>query len=232
MEIDVRALLGTPCLNLHTLGMGGIKATYGRGYIVPMYESLVAGLKLLPTGSDARELTNCTTWYLQHRDLFTPWLELNIPHTQSLVRALRQPLEPAGGRNMDALGSEEWTKNKKFSGIRPEGTEITKKMPTLEQESRPKNSRLTVSTATSKVSVDVNVRLCHVLLFPFLTIMGVTGEYWKLEKRRVEELGSEESEDEEPERGDIVPEDLISSGSRKRKHLLTEEDSRKRFKSS
>jgi hypothetical protein len=67
-----------------------------KGYTLPTFEDLVRGLQRLPSGLDARGLSQCLSWYLNICDSFSPKLELNVLHAQSLIRALRQPLKPFG----------------------------------------------------------------------------------------------------------------------------------------
>jgi hypothetical protein len=53
-----------------------------KGFTLPTFEDLVHGLQRLPSGLDARGLTQCLSWYLNMRDSFTPKLALNVLHSR------------------------------------------------------------------------------------------------------------------------------------------------------
>lgn len=151
-----------------------------KGYTVPSFEDLLQSLQYLPSGRDARGLTHCLAWYHDVCETFSPKLQLNVLHTQALIRALRQPLAPTGSQNLDKLALEEW---------RDCGTLEKSKVQDVEQRVQHKKQSV-IGTKTYlrseivfdthkdridlRIHVDVSIR--HVLSFPFLALHGIIGE--------------------------------------------------------
>jgi hypothetical protein len=156
-----------------------------KGYTLPTFEHLVRGLQCLPAGLDARGLTQCLSWYLGIRDTFTPRLELNVLHAQSLIRALREPLKPFGPQKLDRNALEEWRNKGTFETVRigdkdREGNTVKT---TIEQQRR---AQLHLNLDEDKVSMNLTLPIRHILTFPFLALHGVVGEALKLGIGKVE----------------------------------------------
>ncbi|KAH9880418.1 hypothetical protein IAQ61_000709 [Plenodomus lingam] len=157
-----------------------------RGLFVPTFDDLLQGLQNLPTGLDARSLTQCLEWYIQNRDAFNPKLQLNVLHTQALYRALRQPLKPFGPQNLDRNALKEWQDKGEFerTGLHfPRPQPIEAAQTDGHQESR---SRLHLNLDKEEVKFEVKISLRHVLTFPFLSLQGIAGEMFKLGIRKAE----------------------------------------------
>jgi hypothetical protein len=148
-----------------------------KGYTLPSFEDLVRGLQRLPSGLDARGLTSCLSWYLNIRDTFTPKLELNVLHTQSLIRALREPLKLFGPQNLDRNALEEWRSKGTFESVKIEDKK--RHLPTAEAV-QPGRSQLHLNLDEGDASMKVTLPLRHVLTFPFLALHGVVREALKL----------------------------------------------------
>ncbi|KAF2451148.1 hypothetical protein P171DRAFT_153680 [Karstenula rhodostoma CBS 690.94] len=166
---------GKPDRNLYTDQLKPLKLLNGSryGFVVPTFDELLEGLVYLPAGLDARGLTQCLAWYLGVRDTFTPRLDLNVLHTQSLIRALRVPLKPYGPRNLDKLALQEWKENGQFAKRRvdEEGRSHVNRF--HHSPKHLKRSRVTIGAETETLGVDVVVKLRHVLTFPYLAIGGM-----------------------------------------------------------
>ncbi|OAG06182.1 uncharacterized protein CC84DRAFT_754070 [Paraphaeosphaeria sporulosa] len=143
------------------------------GFVVPSFNQLLEGLVYLPSGLDARGLTQCLAWYLDVRDTFTPRLDLNVLHTQSLIRALRMPLKPYKPRNLDILALQEWQEKGQFAKRRLDGqgsSDADRVDHSLKQLMR---SRVTIDTNTETLGVYAVVKLRHILMFPYFAIGGM-----------------------------------------------------------
>lgn len=149
-----------------------------KGFTLPTFEDLVRGLKRLPSGLDARGLSQCLSWYLNIRDTFNPKLELNVLHTQSLIRALRQPLKPYGPQNLDRNALEEWRSNGTFEFVEIENSEHVPGGNIFDMLA-PKRSRLHLNLDNESVSMDLTLPIRHVLTLPFLALHGVVSEALK-----------------------------------------------------
>jgi hypothetical protein len=183
--------------NLHTdqLEPGRYIAERRSGYTLPTFDSLLAGLNHLPSGLDARGLTECLSWYLNVRDSFTPKLDLNVLHTQSLIRALRIPLKRYGPQNLDCNALKEWKENGKFDERRVY-YEPAKSTSAKAEDVKQKRSQLHMNLDDDEVKLDVQLPLRHVLTFPFLALHGVMGEALKLGIEKAENRKAErEAED-------------------------------------
>ena len=145
-----------------------------RGSTVPNFDDLLSGLKYLPTGLDARELTYCLVWYLNHRDMFTPPLEVNVLHTQSLIRALRLPLRPYGNRNLDMMALKEWKQRGRYSEHEVADEREQFKY-SVRHDAMPK-SQLKLHPANQTVSLHLNFPIRNILTFPFLAMITMAGE--------------------------------------------------------
>jgi hypothetical protein len=88
---------------------------------VPTYADLVRGLEFLPQGVDARALTQCVSWWLNHQSL-----DLNVLHTAELFRMLRTPLRPVGPMNLDRVMLAEWQEKKNLSDVKVTDCQVIK----------------------------------------------------------------------------------------------------------
>lgn len=175
-DFKVTKFQGKPSRNLYTDHLAPSKLLNGSryGFVVPNFDELLEGLVHLPAGLDARDLTQCLAWYLGVRDTFTPRLNLNVLHTQSLVRALRMPLKPYGPRNLDKLALQEWKEKGQFAKRRVDEEEGSSGISRCNHSPEQlKRSRVTIDTETETLGVDVVVKLRHVLTFPYLAIGGM-----------------------------------------------------------
>ncbi|KAF9693153.1 hypothetical protein EKO04_008631 [Ascochyta lentis] len=164
-----------------------------KGYITPTFDQLLRGLKHLPDGQDARGLTHCLFWYHNICNTFTPKLELNVLHTQALIRALRQPVSTIGSRNLDRLVLDDWRHQKHVEKV-----SITN-MKTRIQKQNSKQSAKTCSRSQAmldihKDPIDLKVRvkipIRHILTFPFLALHGIVSEALQLGIDNAEERKS------------------------------------------
>ncbi|KAF1954295.1 hypothetical protein CC80DRAFT_536833 [Byssothecium circinans] len=193
---------GKPDRNLSTahLTPGRYIETKRDGFVVPTFDDLVKGLGYFPTGLDARGLTQCLVWYLNNRDMFSPRLQFNILHTQSLIRVLRLPVKGYGPQNLDMNALEEWKKNGKFAEKKVDD-ERRRHVVSEPNDHGLKRSRLDVNVGDERVRAHVSLNLRHVLTFPFMAMIGMAahGVAMGIEnaQRRggvVEELDSEGEE--------------------------------------
>jgi hypothetical protein len=150
-----------------------------KGYSLPTFDDLVRGLQRLPSGLDARGLTQSLAWYLRNRDSFTPRLELNVLHTQSLIRALREPLKPFGPQNLDRNALEEWRNKGTFEALELEdGNQVYGGVAAKLGPSGRTILRLNLDK--DEVSMDLTLPIRHVFTFPFLALHGVVSEALKM----------------------------------------------------
>jgi hypothetical protein len=156
-----------------------------KGYTLPTFEELVRGLHRLPSGLDARGLTQCISWYLNIRDTFTPKLELNVLHTQSLIRALREPLKPFGPQNLDRNALQEWKTTGTFETVEIEDKKHDHTRVTAVPE-RQCRTQMHMNLDKDDVSMNVTLPIRHVLTFPFLALHGVISEALKMGIRKAE----------------------------------------------
>jgi hypothetical protein len=141
-----------------------------RGYTLPAFDDLLRGLQRLPSGLDARGLTQCLSWYMDNRDAFTPKLELNVLHTQSLIRALREPRKPFGPQNLDRNALEEWREKGTIESVEiEEKSHNYKGVASGSNENR--RTQLHLDLDDDNVSMDLNLTVRHILLFPSLAIL-------------------------------------------------------------
>ncbi|KAJ4353481.1 uncharacterized protein N0V89_005211 [Didymosphaeria variabile] len=167
---------GKPDRNLYTDHLKPLKLLNGtrHGFVVPTFNDLLRGLVYLPAGLDARGLTQCLSWYLNVRDTFTPRLELNALHTQSLIRALRMPLKTYGPQNLDKRALQEWKDAGQFAKRRLEDEAKHSDTESIDRSHEQlKRSRVTIDPEAETLHVGVVVKLRHVLTFPYLAIGGM-----------------------------------------------------------
>ncbi|KAF2127688.1 hypothetical protein P153DRAFT_432769 [Dothidotthia symphoricarpi CBS 119687] len=143
---------------------------------IPTLSALLNGLKNLPSGPSARDLTHVLTWYQCIRATFHPPLDLNVLHTQALVRALRRPLRSYGPQNLDRIALEEWR-----GGGFVECAVVRRGEVGVEDEGkgdgeRRKQSCVEVDLLREEVRAHVVLPVRHVLLFPFVAVQGLVGE--------------------------------------------------------
>jgi hypothetical protein len=178
---------GKPDRNLRTDGL--LPGTYieskRKGYSLPTFEDLARGLQHLPTGLDARGMTQCVSWYINSRDLFTPKLELNVLHAQSLIRALRQPLKPFGPQNLDRNALKEWRNKGKLEELEVEDVRREREQ---QFAGSPRNYRaqLHLNLDKEEVSMQVTLPIRHILTFPFLALHSVVGEALEMGLKKAE----------------------------------------------
>jgi hypothetical protein len=176
--------------NLRTdhLAPGPYVESMRKGYTLPTFEDLLRGLRHLPSGLDARGLTQCLSWYLKIRDTFTPELELNVIHTQSLIRALRQPLKPFGPQNLDRNALEAWRNKETFEtfDIEDKKREFTG---IVAGSNKQRRTQLHLNLDENDVSMNITLPIRHVLTFPFLALHGVVSTALKMgiEKAEIRE---------------------------------------------
>ncbi|KAH7084419.1 hypothetical protein FB567DRAFT_498409 [Paraphoma chrysanthemicola] len=185
---------GKSDFNLRTdhLAPGPYLQSFRKGYSLPTFDDLLRGLQHLPTGLDARDLTQCLSWYLGICNSFTPKLSLNVLHTQSLVRALRQPLKPFGPQNLDRNALEEWRTKGCFDDMPVEYKRH--KCQHTNTASGPQNkTQLFLDFDDDEVQMDLKVPIRHVLMFPFLALHGVVSEALKMgiEKAEIRQASQE-----------------------------------------
>ncbi|KAJ4289255.1 hypothetical protein N0V90_011597 [Kalmusia sp. IMI 367209] len=172
------AFKGKPERNLYTdhLSPGKLLHLIKRpGYITPTFEDLLKDLVYLPVGLDARGLTQCLVWYLNVRDMFSPRLELNVLHTQSLIWALQIPLKSYGPQNLDLNALQEWKANGQFAKRRVEDEQKLYE-PKMQSFKRLKRSRVAINCDVNSVNMDLVLPLRHLLTFPFLSMVGMAGK--------------------------------------------------------
>jgi hypothetical protein len=170
-----------------------------KGYTLPTFDDLVRGLKRLPSGLDARGLTQCLSWYLHYRDTFTPKLELNVLHAQPLIRALREPLRPFGPQNLDRNALEEWRSKGTFETQEIEDKKQDNQEAAVAEVGPSGRSQLHINVDTEDVTLNHKLPLRHLFTFPFLSMQGMVGEALKLgiekaEARKEARLKAEKEE--------------------------------------
>jgi hypothetical protein len=165
------------------------------GFTLPTFDDLLRGLHHLPSGLDARGLTECLSWYLNFRDSFTPKLDLNVLHAQALIRALRLSLKPFGPQNLDCNALKEW-KEKGCFEERKVYYEPAKPTPTTREAGDQRRTQMHMNLNDHEVQLDLTLPLRHVLTFPFLALHSVVGAALKMgidkaENRQAEREGAE-----------------------------------------
>lgn len=189
--------------NLHTIHLAlgkSVENQCSKGFTLPTFTDLLHGLQHLPSGLDARGLTESLAWYMSVRDTFTPPLELNVLHTQSLIRALRQPLRGFGPQNLDRGALREWRdRGEGFEERRVRGGEVggggVKKSTTAAsghielgrvedgQENKGmgrERSQMHMNLDNDSVALHLTLPIRHFLTFPFLALHGVVAEALKV----------------------------------------------------
>lgn len=146
--------------------------------MAPTYDDLLKGLKFFTTSMVARGLTKSLAWYLANCYAFSPPLEINVLHTQSLVRAIREPLKPYGPQNLDKMALEEFRRTGKFFEGHPVNNEAVSAhlRERSEASQELKYSTLQFNANEETVGMRIELFIKHVLLFPFLTMLGMAGE--------------------------------------------------------
>jgi hypothetical protein len=184
------------------------------GYVVPTFDDLLRGLKYIPTGLDARDLTQCLVWYLHIKEMFSPPLEMNVLHTQSLIRALQQPLVAHGLRNLDKIALEEWKRDGKFTEEEVKGETYRYERQSQEKRKSVK-SKMEIAVHDESIKIQVSLPLRHVFMFPFLAMIGMASKgiqvgVAKAEERRTARMAQKSKE------GDARPR-LCSNNYRQRR---------------
>jgi hypothetical protein len=182
-------------LNTDHLTPGKYLEDHRPGFILPTFDDLLRGLQHLPSGLDARSLTECLSWYLNFRDSFTPKLNLNVLHAQALIRALRLPLKPFGPQNLDCNALKEWKEKGRFEE-RKVYFEPAKHTATIRNAGDERRAQMHMNLDEHEVKLDLTLPLRHVLTFPFLALHSVVGEALKMgidkaENRKAERKGAE-----------------------------------------
>jgi hypothetical protein len=157
-----------------------------KGYTLPTFDDLVRGLQRLPSGLDARGLTQCLSWYLHYRDTFTPKLELNVLHAQPLIRALREPLRPFGPQNLDRNALEEWRSKGTFETQELEDKNQGNQEAAAAEAGPSGRSQLHINVDTEDVTLHHKLPLRHLFTFSFLSMQSMVGEALKLGIKKAE----------------------------------------------
>lgn len=189
---------GKPDPNLYTdeLALGRHLSDTHKSFSLPSFDDLLRGLQHLPTGLDARGLTQCLAWYLHCRDSFTPRLDLNVLHTQALIRALRQPLKPFGPQNLDRNALQEWRDKAGFDSTKLPTSPTPKKQSVKQTEAQQK-TQLHMNLDNDSVQLNLTLPLRHIFTFPFIAVQGLVGEALKLGLEKAERRQSaREAQDE------------------------------------
>lgn len=169
-----------------------------KGCAVPSFDDLLRGLKFLPSGHDARGPSQCLRWYLDVCNTLTPKLELNVLHTQALIRALRQPLQPAGSQNLNRLALEQWReqgaldRTEIITAARHDGIKASDE----HCVGRSSGVQAVIDIREDHIGLKMYVRipLRNLLAFPFLALHGIVSEalelgIYKAERRRAARKG-------------------------------------------
>lgn len=166
-----------------------------KGSSLPTFEDIARGLHRLPSGLDARGLTQCISWYLNIRNSFTPKLELNVLHTQSLTRALREPLKPFGPQNLDRNALQEWREKGTFETTLIEHKEQDHTDTTV-STTRQRRTQLRMNIDEDDVSMNLTLPIRHILTFPFLALHRVMSEALRMgiDKAEIRRAARKESE--------------------------------------
>ncbi|CAO2653449.1 Nn.00g028600.m01.CDS01 [Neocucurbitaria sp. VM-36] len=171
---------GSPDRNLYTdqLVLGKTLENQCKGFTLPSFDDLLNGLRNLPSGLDARGLTQCLAWYLNIRDSFTPKLDLNVLHTQALIRALRQPLKPFGPQNLDRNALQEWRDNECFEERKIQ--EVPKSRQVSKAPKVHERTQLHMNLDNDSVQLHLTLPVQRFLTFPFLALHGIVCEAFKM----------------------------------------------------
>ncbi|CAI6230518.1 unnamed protein product [Periconia digitata] len=162
-----------PCLSTAPfVPTQNILGKMGGGFTVPTFDQLLKGLKFLPEGDDARELTTCLVWYLEHRDRFTPRLEFNVLHVQLLLRALQIPLPPYGDRNLNREGFDEWRNKGAYQERKVEDIPSTEWDDAVEVTPEKYDGRSVVEIDIKKetVKLHISMQTRHILTYPYMCL--------------------------------------------------------------
>ncbi|KAL5457921.1 hypothetical protein PMIN06_003641 [Paraphaeosphaeria minitans] len=205
-DFKVSNFQGKPDRNLYTDHLRPSKLLNGSryGFVVPTFGQLLEGLVYLPVGLDARGLTQCLAWYLDLRDTFTPRLDLNVLHAQSLMRALQMPLRPYEPRDLDKLALQEWKENEQFAKRRADEQESSDADRVDHSPKQLTRSRVTINTDTETLGVDVVVKLRHILTFPYLAIGRMLCKAFELGIEKAESRKVAREAEEATEKADLT----------------------------
>ncbi len=172
-----------------TLARGKFLEQASKTLTLPSFDDLLRGLKYLPSGPDARGLTQCLTWYLRMRDKFTPRLDLNVLHTQSLIRALRHPLTPIQPENLDKQTLQEWRDKGTFPSL-DVWDEEPPCAPLLKQDKLPRAQiHLNLDNESVKTAFPLAIR--YVLMLPFCRVQTFVRDALELGIRKAEQRREE-----------------------------------------
>jgi hypothetical protein len=166
-----------------------------KGSSLPTFEDLARGLHRLPSGLDARGLTQCISWYLNIRDSFNPKLELNVLHTQPLIRALREPLKPFGPQNLDRNALQEWRENGTFETTLMEHKD-QQQTDTSVSTTPQRRTQLRMNIDEDDVSMNLTLPIRHILTFPFMALHSVMSEALRMgiDKAEIRRAARKETE--------------------------------------
>lgn len=134
--------------------------------------------------------------------MFSPPLALNVLHVRELVHTLRIPLKPYGPRNLDIAGLTEWRGRDRVME-RKVADELASRLHDNDNESdeslqdEGKRSKLRINVVDNggdgNVQADVEIKIRHVLTFPFLAVQRLVGEALRMgiengeQRRRIRE---------------------------------------------
>ena len=183
-DVNITKWAGKPDANLYADHFESNRTVERRGYTVPTFDELLAGLKYLPTGIHARGLTQCLIWYLNNRDMINPRLEFNVLHTQSLMRVLQIPVKKPGNRNLDMVALQEWKDHGKFTEKEVEDEKKTCGTPYRTLQAQVPGPKLYLNLQEETVSLKVDLKVRHILTLPYMAIGSLYCELleWGIEK--------------------------------------------------
>lgn len=185
---------GTPTADLSTGNLGPgpyMLVKLGGRFTVPTFAELVRGIRVLPQGVGAREMTACLKWWMKHtertRKMGGRELEITVLHMQSLIRALRISLPPCEGRNLDIEAVQEW-REKKWADHHTEDQDMAGDEEEVLPHSEDKltRSRLEINIRKETVTPHLTLQIRHILTFPFMSILNMAHEGVALAVRKVD----------------------------------------------
>ncbi|KAF3038750.1 hypothetical protein E8E11_002569 [Didymella keratinophila] len=119
-------------------------------------------------------------------------LELNVWHTQALVRALRQPLQPVGPHNLNRYALEQWSKDQICDKI--DIKVVASEMKETEREpihtAKSAGERAVLNMKGKTIEAEVRIPLRNILTFPFLALHGIVGKALEIGIDKAERRGA------------------------------------------
>jgi hypothetical protein len=130
-----------------------------------------------------------------------------VLHTQSLVRALRIPVKAHGSRNLDKIALEEWRREGRFVE-REVRSKMTRRGREDVEEKKLDKSTVEICPESESVKLDVTVKLRHVLMFPFLCMVGMAAKGIEKGVEKAEERRAETVTQKQKRRDDAQAKDM------------------------